>query len=280
MEYQHELIIPDEGLPFKLFLFEGAEGNYVREKHWHTSIEIFAVQEGTLSFYLNDREYPLKKGELMLINSNEIHSIHAPQKNKTVVLQIPLKQFESYFTAPHFIRFSGSGGDGNQALHKRIGRLYKIYAERGIGFEFRARSVYYEILYILVNDYLVAEAGEKEIRYNRSLEKLSKITGYMREHYTEDLRLSEIAAAFGYSEAYLSRLFRKCAKVNFKTYLQDIRMAYAYRDLLNTGNTISRVALDNGFCSSRSFSREFEKRYGILPSEVLAKQKGQKNAIE
>ena len=109
MEYQHELIIPDEGLPFKLFLFEGSEGNYVREKHWHTSIEIFAVQEGTLSFYLNDREYPLKKGELMLINSNEIHSIHAPQKNKTVVLQIPLKQFESYFTAPHFIRFSGSG---------------------------------------------------------------------------------------------------------------------------------------------------------------------------
>ena len=29
MEYQHELIIPDEGLPFKLFLFEGSEGNYV-----------------------------------------------------------------------------------------------------------------------------------------------------------------------------------------------------------------------------------------------------------
>ena len=43
MEFQHELIIPDEGLPFKLFLFEGRNGNYVREKHWHTSIEIFTV---------------------------------------------------------------------------------------------------------------------------------------------------------------------------------------------------------------------------------------------
>ena len=39
MEFQHELIIPNEGLPFKLFLFEGAGGNYVREKHWHTSVE-------------------------------------------------------------------------------------------------------------------------------------------------------------------------------------------------------------------------------------------------
>ena len=46
MEFQHELVIPDEGLPFKFFLFEGSQGNYVREKHWHTSIEIFAVMEG------------------------------------------------------------------------------------------------------------------------------------------------------------------------------------------------------------------------------------------
>ena len=48
MEFQHELIIPNEGLPFKVFLFEGENGNYVREKHWHTSVEIFAVMEGRL----------------------------------------------------------------------------------------------------------------------------------------------------------------------------------------------------------------------------------------
>ena len=59
MEFQHELVIPDEGLPFKFFLFEGSQGNYVREKHWHTSIEIFAVMEGSLTFYLNDDPQPL-----------------------------------------------------------------------------------------------------------------------------------------------------------------------------------------------------------------------------
>ena len=57
MEFQHELVIPDEGLPFKFFLFEGSQGNYVREKHWHTSIEIFAVMEGSLTFYLNDEKH-------------------------------------------------------------------------------------------------------------------------------------------------------------------------------------------------------------------------------
>lgn len=77
MEFQHELIIPDEGFPFKVFLFEGGNGNYVREKHWHTSIEIFAVLAGSLDFFVNKEEYPLKAGEQIIINSNEtIRSMH------------------------------------------------------------------------------------------------------------------------------------------------------------------------------------------------------------
>ena len=107
MEFQHELIIPNEGLPFKIFLFEGSRGNYIREKHWHTSIEIFAVMEGELLFYINHEKYPLHAGELLIVNANEIHSVHALKTNKTAVIQIPLRQFEGYFTAQQFIRFEG-----------------------------------------------------------------------------------------------------------------------------------------------------------------------------
>ena len=282
MEFQHELIIPDEGFPFKVFLFEGENGNYVREKHWHTSIEIFAVMEGSLDFFVNKEEYPLKAGEQIIINSNEIHSIHAPEKNQTVVLQIPLKQFENYFTAQRFIRFRGQEETTDKKLTSLIKKLYKTYVDRETGYEFKTMSIFYDIMYILIRDYRVTEAKEKEIRHSRRLDVLSKITTYMREHYKEDLKLSELAATFGYSDAYLSRMFQKYAKINYKTYLQDIRMAYAYRDLLNTDHTISQIALDNGFCSSRGFSGEFQKRYGILPSEMRRQenQKGQKNAIE
>lgn len=268
MEFQHELIIPDEGLPFKLFLFEGGSGNYMREKHWHTSIEIFAVLEGSLSFFLNEEEHPLKAGELIIINSNEIHSIHAPKANQTVVLQIPLKQFEDYFTAQRFIRFLGGANPMDKRLTSLIQEMYKIYTEKETGYEFKIRAAFYEILYLLVSNYRVNEAREKEIRHSRRLNALSKITTYMREHYREELKLSELASMFGYSDAYLSRMFRKYAKVNFKSYLQDIRMAYAYREIMNTDRTIGQIALDNGFCSSRGFSKDFCKRYGILPSEM------------
>ena len=282
MEFQHELIIPNEGFPFMVFLFEGGNGNYVREKHWHTSVEIFAVMEGRLDFFVNKDEYPLKAGEQIIINSNEIHSIHAVEKNKTVVLQIPLKQFENYFTAQRYIRFRGQEELVDKKLASLLRKLYHVYSERKIGYEFRTISIFYEIMYILVKDYRVTETREKDIRHSRRLDALSKITTYMREHYREELKLSDVAATFGYSDAYLSRMFQKYAKINYKTYLQDIRMAYAYRDLLNTDHTISQIALDNGFCSSRGFSGEFQKRYGVLPSEMRKQinEKGQKNAID
>ena len=282
MEFQHELIIPNEGLPFKVFLFEGENGNYVREKHWHTSIEIFAVMEGSLNFFVNKEEYPLKAGEQIIINSNELHSIHAVEKNKTVVLQIPLKQFENYFTAQRYIRFRGQEELVDKKLASLLRKLYHVYSERKIGYEFRTISIFYEIMYILVKDYRVTETREKDIRHSRRLDALSKITTYMSEHYREELKLSDVAATFGYSDAYLSRMFQKYAKINYKTYLQDIRMAYAYRDLLNTDHTISQIALDNGFCNSRGFSGEFQKRYGVLPSEMRKQinEKGQKNAID
>ena len=287
MEFQHELIIPNEGLPFKIFLFEGGRGNYIREKHWHTSIEIFAVLEGELLFYINNEKYPLHAGELLIVNANEIHSVNALKENKTAVIQIPLRQFENYFTAQQFIRFEGgihretdSENLSDRRLISLVQRLYNVYTERRNGYDFRTISLYYELLYLMVTQYRVTEVEEKELRHNRRLSSLSRITTYMREHYREDLKLSDLAETFGYSDAYLSRMFREYAKVNFKTYLQDIRMAYACRDLLNTDHTIGQIAMDNGFCSSRGFAKDFKKRYGILPSQIERRGKSEKNIDE
>ena len=228
MEFQHELIIPNEGFPFKLFLFEGRNGNYVREKHWHTSIEIFAVMEGSLYFYIDEKEYPLKAGEFLIINSNEVHSIQAPVRNETIVLQIPLKQFSDYFTAQRFIRFRSRNEESEETDRRMVSlirEMYRVYVSGETGYEFRIRAVFYEVLYLMVSAYRETEVEENALKISRRLDALSKITTYMREHYKEDLRLSGLAAMFGYSDAYLSRMFRKYAKVNFKTYLQDIRMA-------------------------------------------------------
>lgn len=170
---------------------------------------------GSLYFYIDEKEYPLKAGEFLIINSNEVHSIQAPVRNETIVLQIPLKQFSDYFTAQRFIRFRSRNEESEETDRRMvflIREMYRVYVSGETGYEFRIRAVFYEVLYLMVSAYRETEVEENALKISRRLDALSKITTYMREHYKEDLRLSGLAAMFGYSDAYLSRMFRKYAR--------------------------------------------------------------------
>lgn len=275
MGFEHELIIPNEGFPFKLFQFEGKDGHYVREKHWHRSIEIFAVFEGTLVFFINEEEYPLGSGEFILLNSNEIHSISSPEANRTIVLQIPMNVLRNVETGGGLILFTHSPKRQDSKIMELIGSMYQELQERGSEYEWKVQSDFFMLVYLLLTKYRKREILPEEIRHYRKLNRLSTITGYIRENYTKELSLEMVADRFGYSPSYLSRMFRKYAQTNYKTYLQNVRIEYGFQELANTDHTIGEIALNNGFPNQKAFTREFKKKYGILPSEY---RRGQKNA--
>lgn len=272
-EYSHELIVPNEDLPFKMFIFEGDKGEYFRDKHWHRSVEIFAVFEGGLTFYMNEETYPLNSGEFMLVNSNEIHSVDSPKPNQTVVLQIPLKTFEDYYTGEQFIRFTHNGKVQDEKVMELIREMYAAYIGKERGYEMRVKSYYYMILYLLVTKYRELNVDEEMLKRNKKLTRLSTITNYIKEHYDEELSLETLAQIFGYSPTYLSRMFQKYAGINYKVYLQSIRLEHAFQELAGTEHTISDVALNNGFPNSKALTKEFKKKYGILPSEYRKEKK-------
>lgn len=267
MQASHELIVPETGFPFKLFLFEGKEGNYRREKHWHRSIEIFAVCDGELEFHIDERFWKLKRDEFMIVNSNEVHSVESPLPNETVVLQIPLKMFEHYFTGEQFIRFSHEPGKKDERFMELIRELYRTYCLRETGYDMKANSLFYHIMYLLVKEYRETEADQESVRKNRSLTRLSAITSYLKENYTEELTLEETARIFGYSPTYLSRMFQKSAGITYKNYLESIRLGYARKDLESGQYSIMETAMRNGFSESKAMARAFRRKYGMLPSE-------------
>lgn len=271
MEFKHELIMPNENLPFKVFLFEGGKGNYFRDKHWHRSIEMFAVFEGRLTFLINEEKYPLETGEFMLVNSNEIHSVDSPVSNLTVVIQIPLRAFEQYFTGEQFIRFTHDTKAHDSRLMDLISAIYKDYQEKDYGYELRVQSRYYELLHLLVTKYREEDVTADMLRNHRKLNRLSVITAYVKENYTDELSLERLGQIFGYSPTYLSRMFQKYAGINYKAYLQRIRLEYAYKQICNTEKTLSEIALANGFPNSKAMAKAFAKRYGMLPSEFRRK---------
>ncbi|MDL2251187.1 AraC family transcriptional regulator [Lachnospiraceae bacterium OttesenSCG-928-J05] len=270
---QHELVLPNKDLPFKLFLFEGGDGNYIRERHWHRSVEIFAVTEGEIRFFRGGERTILKAGELLLINSNEVHSVMAPTPNTTIVLQIPLGTFEGYFTEERYIRFAPTKGADDEALMTVLKKLYRTYQEGEEGYLLKVLSDYYRLLYILVTEYREKAVDKEDVNRNKKLNKLAKITDYLRDHYQQELSLEKVAKIFGYSPTYLSHMFRENIDISYKMYLQEIRLEYALSDLEKGELTLSEIADKHGFASGKSFAKVFKRRYGILPSEYRRDEK-------
>lgn len=273
MEFSHELVLPNEDLPFRMFLFEGKDGNYVREKHWHRSIEMFVVLEGKLDFYINEEDIHLDEKSFVIVNSNELHSISAPFPNKTIVLQMPLQTFERYYTDEQFICFTHSERVQDEQLVELVEKMYVTYQKKKTGYELKVQSYFYMLIYLMVTKYRKVDVSAEIVRDHKNRNRLSTITNYIKDNYQKDLSLEGLAQIFGYSPTYLSRMFRKYAEINYKEYIQGIRLEYAYRELLETSHTISDTALNNGFPNSKAFSKAFTEKYGRLPSEFRREQK-------
>lgn len=279
MEFKHELVLPNSDLPFRMFVFEGQKGNYQVVKHWHNTVEIFLVLEGNIDFYVNSQYYSLSKGQFILVNSNEIHSIDAPQENYTIVLQIPQEALEEYRN-DEYLLFKSTRYEKDSELIELIRNMYEVYSKKEYGYELEVKSYYYKLLHTMITKYKEKNVDKERIRQNRQLEKLSKITNYIQENYNKNISLESVAEVFGFSPTYLSRIFQKYASINYKSYVLNVRVEYGFKELVNTEKSINEIAENNGFPDSRSFAKAFSRRYGILPSEYRRKiKKRQESAI-
>lgn len=272
MDYEHEVVVPHAGMPFRIDLFEGAKGNYIREPHWHNSVEVFAIYEGSLDFILREKVIKVDAGDFIIINTNELHSIRAKDANEAIFLQIPISEFHQYLTADNFISFKKKG-TGTQGHGKNMMDWMKnIYEESKVekeGHEFAMLRDYYSLMQVMVSVYRQEEPDAALRQSSKALQRLSPVTEYIKKHYAEDISLHNLAEQFGYSKEHLSRMFQKYVKINYKTYLSGIRLQHAVELMEQTDKTISEIAALVGFSDSRAMAKAFLKKYGMLPSEYL-----------
>ncbi len=288
MDYEHEVVVPRAGMPFKIDVFEGANGNYIREPHWHNSVEIFAIYEGQLDFIFREKEVTVEAGSFIIINTNELHSIRAKQANLALYLQIPISEFKNYLTEDHFISFNKRGKGAMLQLTpeereiveaKMLGwmkNIYQLCGTKEAGHEYEMLRDYYALMQKMITVYRQVEPDEKLYKSSKALQKLSPVTEYIKKHYAEDITLRALADEFGYSMEHLSRMFQKYAKINYKSYISGIRLQHAVDELELGDKNISEIAVAVGFSDSRAMAKIFQKKYGMLPSEY---QKQHKNAL-
>ena len=126
-----------------------------------------------------------------------------------------------------------------------------------------------QLLYELSgSDYrILASSSFAHAPRDRESRRVLKVKEYINEHYAEPLTLEMMADLVGMSPSSFSRFFRQHTDRTLTSYLIDIRLGQAARELVDTSQNISEICYQCGFNNLSNFNRIFKAKRGMSPRE-------------
>jgi AraC family transcriptional regulator len=113
---------------------------------------------------------------------------------------------------------------------------------------------------------LVAEATRQPYR------RIGAAPGWLRqaremivEHFSEPLKLKQIAGEVGVHPVYLATAFRQKFGVTVGEFVRQLRIEHACADLINGDLPLAAIALQAGFVDQSHFSKVFKLYVGMTP---------------
>lgn len=117
---------------------------------------------------------------------------------------------------------------------------------------------------------IMEELGGDGRTYSKDI---SKSVVYIKEHYREDINLSDIAQHVGLSENYLSNLFKKETGENIIRYINLYRVERSKELILETNLKVYEIAEMVGYRNTTYFSTMFKKITDVTVQEFKNRKK-------
>ena len=140
--------------------------------------------------------------------------------------------------------------------------------------EFYSRM--YHLLAVLVKDFSVSVTSDKMEISEKYMERLGMITSYVKEHYTEEISLQEIARLVSLNPDYFTRFFKKYMGMTFLDYVNSVRMEHVVRDLQRTDLSVQKLLEIHGFTNYKLFMKMYKSRFESTPGKMRRYRKEQK----
>ncbi|ADY12272.1 AraC family transcriptional regulator [Sphaerochaeta globosa] len=132
--------------------------------------------------------------------------------------------------------------------------------------ELRRNGCFFHFISHLIEDYqaqgsLVGESSLQCAQYARNAYH------FIMEHFSEPIKIQELAEQFGVSRNYLYACFKEVYKVSPKQFLNAVRMEHASSLLLSKYLYVSQVAHQVGFDDELAFSKAFKEFHALSPTD-------------
>lgn len=258
----------------ELFNYNKAVSKNMQSAHFHQTYEVYYLISGSRRYFIKDRFYNLKPGDLILIKPETVHKTQNSPNNvdgefhERYLLSFSKKivnsKFSSIFSQCHY-RPNKEDSEFIKSIIQKMGEETAKYDPYSI---LLYEAYLTQILTLLARKYYreIDDSSYDDNKVSSIINTVEAVAKLISNNYSDkNLSLSSLANKYGISKEYLSKSFKKHIGCGFNELLTNTRLAASTDLLLATTFSLTEIAEKCGFKDANYFTAVFKKKMGISP---------------
>ncbi len=257
--------------PHLLYVGEFKKGTGGRvQEHSHEFCEILFVYKGTGSISINGNIRKIKRGDIIIYNSNDVHFEESNNDEYIEMFfmafdKLEIPYLEKNCLLPENYSFVYESGEYFDTFYN----LFKQMIE-----EFKSEKEFYmEVLQSISRSmlmYILRIINTKEAKPmqllppNKNIENAVK---YIENNFRQNITLDDVAQNCYVDKFYLAHQFTKYKGMSVGKYILNLRISEALRLLSQTELSINEISQMAGFYDVSYFCRVFKKAFLVTPMQ-------------
>ena len=235
------------------------EPNQKYQKHYHNNPTLAFIVKGSSTEILSKSSVHCNAQSLIIMPAGEVHANHYDQKGcLSLVIELKPPRLESISSYSKLLdQFSLNN---RTAFTSLLTRIYKEIIVMDTASPLAMEGLTLELLSDL------SRSSSRLAKHGRP-RWLRQAFDYVQAHFTEAIRLNDVARSIGVHPVHLARTFRESYGLTLGEQVRTLRIEFACTLLSTSETRLAEVALACGFSDQAHFSRVFKQHIGITPSQ-------------
>ncbi len=243
--------------------------------HWHEEIQLVLIVKGEAVFQINEDSITVREGQGLFINSGCLHMVEEKDRSGCVYICLNVsphfvlsQELYTTFVYPYiqatnlpYVQLEAKEPWGENIL-AAILNIHQLLQRKPPFYEI---SITVQLTLIWQNLIMNGFQPEYDATEMQKSHRIKQMLQWIHTHYTEKIRLDDIAKAGQLSRSECCRYFNRILKTTPLSYVTEYRIQKSLVLLQQADSNVTEVAYRVGFNSTSYFIDKFRKSMRITP---------------
>lgn len=262
--------------------------NFLKIWHYHPELELVLIKKSTGTRFIGDSIEKFEEGEVVLIGENLPHmwlndEVYFKESSNLISEAIAIhfkKDFlgSSFFETPEMKQISELISRAKRGI--KFTNLQDHEIEQIINLQ-HLKGFEKAITFVRILNMLAAHRSFEFLSsvgfissFNKTDNKnLDAIYEYIFQNLNKPISLNEIAKVAFMNPSSFSRFFKRVHRKTFSEYVNELRVGFACKLLLEGKYSVTDICYECGFNNLSNFNRRFKKITNFSPTGYLKKHR-------